>query len=527
MVCGNLAWRRLLAGCWRHLRRWASGWRDGGTEATVPPVCAGTRATAGERREPALVDLSEEWGLTYELLDDTQVWRERAVHEISLRDSDHVDAVTAYQIRMPLELVRGYAPTVQVGDRVRLLLPVAARPKNLLLNVDLAGPEGSPASIVLKRDSDLIEAGYLSHVDGHALGGQASPRVLWAGVSDYTPWAWREHYVGPERRARRLRWLGWCRGWREDALARYLNTDLELGIEAQHVKKWLDQTEDARMALVEALGEGEDPESSSEWILLAIPFMPIRPRGTADVDVLIAEYCAAVKAMNPRARRFLAELGRRWHVTVDTVVPVGRPCTIKLSEQRPWQGAPSPHLHEEITVGDAASTHVEIRASDHGVVLGRLRVDDLAGQPVDVRASDDARETADAVALYVDTHTSPGIVRVGLRARPRRGHLRPIRWLQLLIAMAGATMLSLPGNFTFLVESLALLTFPLTLAGAVVLSREATSLAERLLRRSRTLLMASIAALWAVALSRVLLQADVGWAQSAWAWARDALGWIG
>ena len=288
MVCGNLAWRRLLAGCWGHLRRWASGWRDGGTEATAPPVCAGTRATAGERREPALIDLSDEWGLTYEMLDDTQAWRERAVHEISLRDSDHVDAVTAYQIRMPLELVHRYAQRAHVGDRVRLLLPFAVRSKSLLLNVDLVGAEGSPASLLLKRHSDLLQTGYLSHLDDRLLDGQASRGVLWAGISGYTPWAWREHYVGPERRARRLRWLGRTRGWREEALARYLNTDLELGIDAGQVAKWLQQTEDARMALVESLGEGEDPESPSEWILLAIPFMPVRPREIADIDLLIA-----------------------------------------------------------------------------------------------------------------------------------------------------------------------------------------------------------------------------------------------
>ncbi|WP_419921306.1 hypothetical protein [Candidatus Poriferisodalis sp.] len=270
-----------------------------------------------------------------------------------------------------------------------------------------------------------------------------------------------------------------------------------MGIDARHVTKWLRQTEDARIALVDVLQEGEDPESSSEWILLAIPFMPIRPHGIADIDILVAEFCTAVDSMNPRARRSLAELGRRWHVVIDTVVPVDRPCTVKLSEQRPWQDAPSPYLRQEIEVGDASTTHVEIRASDHGVVLDRLRVNDFAGQRVNVKVSDDARETADAIALYADANTSPGVVRVGLRARPRRGYLRPIWWLQLLITMAGATMLCLPGTFVHL--------------------------AERLLRRSRTLLMASIAALWAVALSRLLLHADVRWAQSAWDWVGDTI----
>ena len=474
-----------------------------------------------------MIDLSEEWNLTFELLDDTQIWRERAVHEILLRDSDHVDATTAYQIRIPLELIRRYAPGAQVTDQVRLLLPFAARPKSLLLNLDLAGAEGKHASLVLKRDSALIQAGYMSHVDGRPIGDQPVGGALWAGVSDYTPWAWREHYVGREKQSQRLRLLGRDREWREEALANYLNADLELGIDTHHVARWQHQTEDARRALIEALGEGEDAESSSEWILLAIPFMPIRPRGIADIDILVAEFCDAVDSMSPRARRSLAELGRRRHVIIDTVVPVDRPCTVKLSEQRPWRGAPSPYLRQEIEVGDASTTHIEIRASDHGVVLDRLRVDDFAGHRVDVKVSDDARETADAIALYADAGTPPGVVRVGLRARPRRGYRRPIWWLQLLIAMAGTTMLCLPVTFAYLVESLALLTFPLTLAGAVVLSRESTSLAERLLRRSRTLLMASIAALWAVALSRLLLHADVRWAESAWVWVRDTVSYIG
>ncbi|WP_428116615.1 hypothetical protein [Candidatus Poriferisodalis sp.] len=493
----------------------------------TPHVHAGTQAVADERREPALIDLSEEWGFTFELLEETQAWRERSVHEILLRDSDHVDATAACQIRIPLELVSRYAPGAQVGDRLRLLLPFAVRPKSLLLNVGLAGADGSPASLVLKRDSAQIQAGYMSHVDGRPLEEQPLGGSLWAGVSNYTSWAWREHYVGPEKRARRLRWLGWGRGWRADALASYLNADLELGINARHVTDWLGQTEDARIALVDALQEGEDPESSSEWILLAVPFMPIRPHGIADIDILVAEFCNAVDSMSPRARRFLAELGRRWHVIIDTVVPVDRPCTVKLSEQRPWRDAPSPYLRQEIEVGDATTTHVEIRASDHGIVLDRLRVDDFAGERVDVKVSDDARETADAIALYADASTAPGIVGVGLRARLRRGYWRPIWWLQLLITMAGATMLWLPGTFAHLVESLALLTFPLTLAGAVVLTRESTSLAERLLRRSRTLLMASIAALWAVALGRLLLHAEVGWAESAWAWVRDTISWMG
>ena len=65
--------------------------------------------------EATLFDLTEDWNLTFALLDDTRAWRERAVHEIVLRDSDHVNASTAYQIRLPLELIRDFEPTVNPG----------------------------------------------------------------------------------------------------------------------------------------------------------------------------------------------------------------------------------------------------------------------------------------------------------------------------------------------------------------------------------------------------------------------------
>ncbi len=517
--------------------RWASNRLRNVSQSDARLGIADPGTRFGAQCEPAFFDLSEQQDLTFSLMDDTQVWRERAVHEILLRDSDHIDASVSYQIRVPLELVRRHEPTAQVGDRVRLLLPLAVRPKRLLFDVSIEGAEGSSASLILKRDAAPIQAEYMTHLDGRPLEERPLRGTLWAGVSAYTPWAWREHHVGFKRRARRPLWIVSRRAWRIEALARYLATDLGLDIEARHVAEWLRQTEDARIALINALGEGEDSESSSECILLAIPYMPYQPDRITDIDILVTEFCAAVKSMKRPALRALAELGRRWQLIVDTTVPAGRPCTVRLSEQRPWLNSPSPWLVEEIAISDAASTHVEIRAADHGVVLDRLHVNDFEDTPVDHWMSEDVRTTADAVALYADAHTAPlvvrelyadtraapGVVRVKLRARPRRAYRRPIRWLQLLIVMAGITMLSLPGTFSHLVESLALLTFPLTLAGAVVLTREATSLAERLLRRSRFILMTSIAALWAVALIRLMSDAEVGWIGSVWDWLRRVI----
>jgi hypothetical protein len=87
--------------------------------------------------------------------------------------------------------------------------------------------------------------------------------------------------------------------------------------------------------------------------------------------------------------------------------------------------------------------------------------------------------------------------------------------LLVLIVLAGAVAVALPDG-DGLVDSLTLLTFPLTLAGAVVLARESSGLAERLLLRWRQGLIAAIAALWLVTLGKLLLNSDLAWAEDGW-----------
>lgn len=497
------------------------GERERGEEVEpLPP----RKKEASECRT-TVIDLVDNWHLTFALLDDTRAWRERAVHEIVLRDSDHVDASLAYQIRLPLDLIRRYEPSIQVGDQIRILLPFTVRPKQLLLNVDFTGVEGNPVSLVLRREAAEIQAEYIAHVDGRPLGDQPLGGALWVGVSAFTVSAWQEHLARTKPRVWRRLIPGFQKRWHIDALVAYLNADLNLSIEASKVIEWQSRTEPARTALIEALDEGEDPESSSECILLAIPFMPFRPNGIADIDILVDEYIASVLAMDLRTRQVLAEFGRRWEAIIETVVPVDQACSVKLSEQRPWLRAPSPTMQQEIAFGDSTTTHVEIRAADHGVVLDRPSISELAGQRIGIAVGDSQRETADAVAIYASEPERPYFARVSVRARLRWGHRMLIIWLLVLITAAGVVAVVLPEN-SDLVDSLALLIFPLTLAGAVVLSREATSLAERLLRRWRIALVFVISGLWVVTLVRLLQNADVDWAISTWSGIKDVVGMI-
>ena len=490
---------------------------------------------SGESSAPMpapFIDLANQRDLTFALLDDTKAWRERAIYEIVLRDSDHVDVSTAYQLHLPVDLIRRYEPTVKPGDRVRLLLPFTIRPKQLLLNVNFSGVKGESCALLPRAKDSELQAAYLAHLDSEALGEQPLLDNLWRGISAYTALPWRNHRNDAKPRPWRRLLPGFEDVWRQRALAAYLNADLELDIELVHVERWLRRIDGARQRLVTALGEGEDSESSSECILLAIPFMPERPNGLQDIEELLERFCETIETINDRSLRTLAEYGRRWEVILETVVPVGQTCSVKLSEQRPWIGVPPAarsatpasltrwerverfvriittrsDLDQMLVLGEARTTHIEIRAADHDVVLGPPRITDLIDERETVPVVE-ARVTLDAIAIYAAGSDEQRFARIRLRAKARLGHKIVVVWLSLLMFAAGCVAIQLPSDAQ-LVESLALLTFPLTLAGAVILSRETTSLAARLLRRWRVFLAFWITWMWVIALVWLLVRSS-------------------
>ena len=442
---------------------------------------------------------------------------------------------------------------------IRLLLPFSVRSNQLLLNVDLAGIEGELTSLLLRREIAQVQAQYIAYVDNRQTSTQSVAVDLWEAVSSYTTFSWWEHLARTKPPPWRRLWPNYQESWRRKALVTYLNADLDFNerIESHHVTDWLQRTETARLLLVEALGEGEDPDSSAECILLALPFLTLHLTDTADIEELIDYFCSDIQAMTVRARQVLAEYGRRWEVLLETVVPIGQSCSIKLSEQRPWMVRPSPTtlqaiillgrqyrfrvptwfrasstMIQEIPFSDAETTHVEIRAADHSVVIDRPRIgiiewpriSDLAGRRVDFATSDAIRETPDAVAIYASGPDRPYIARITVRARVRWVHRLLIMCLLLLTGAAGAVIVILPDD-PDLVASLALLVFPLTLAGAVALGRETTSLAERLLRPWRIGLLLSIVALWGLTLLRLLSRAGIQFAESLWSAVKHLVGW--
>ena len=218
-----------------------------------------------------------------------------------------------------------------VSNLRRVLVTSSALPsrsacdrRQLLLDVDFQGFAGNAISLLLRDEASLLQAAYLERLLSDAAMEARGLDALWIGVSAYTPSAWREHQARvdvPRRDARRDSGTHRVR-----ALVAYMTADLELAIDETRVRRWLAELEPARLLLTEALAEGEDAESSSECMLLAIPFMPSRPDDLATIDELVCAFAKAVQVMPVPAREVLAEYGRRWEAIVDTKLPAGHPC---------------------------------------------------------------------------------------------------------------------------------------------------------------------------------------------------------
>ena len=316
--------------------------------------------------------------------------------------------------------------------------------------------------------------------------------------------------------------------WRAQALASYLNADNKIDVKPDHVIQWLNEIESVASLLKNALNEGEYPDSSSECILLAIPFMPFKAKRIDDIDMLLREFCAVVNDMNDEALQVLAEYGRRWEMIIDTTVPVGQPCSIKLSEQRPWtqnissnaykaskrnlynrvrsqRRGKTTYVNQEIVFGDAKTSHIEIRTADHNTKVKKLHISDLSGTRNDTAVADEIRETEDTLAIYASDMRRPYFARVSFKVDIHLVHrllFGCVTSVSILAVFALLMTHLLPDIFGAgdmnINDFRMLFVFPLTLTGALLLSREMTPLAERLLRCWKIVLLFVNTLMWIV-----------------------------
>lgn len=253
----------------------------------------------------------------------------------------------------------------------------------MLFNVSASGPDGGAAHFLLREEAALIQSGYIAHVvQGISTGDQAFGGELWTAISAFTPGKW-SHFLA-ENQPGLLRRMRDRSGeeHRTDSLVAYLDAALSFAVSRPDVVRWLAQLEVPRELLLAAFEEAPSDLSSSECVLLAIPFMDLQPGDSGGVDDLVRTFCASVHQMEAEARQVVAEYGRRWEVLMEVTVPIGQLCTVQLRDQRPWIDTPSPVMTQEIVFGDSVTTHVEIRAADHSVVLDRAAVVEFITGPL-------------------------------------------------------------------------------------------------------------------------------------------------
>ena len=474
---------------------------------SAPPI----QASASSSR---YVDLREDGRLLPILLDDTHVWRERLVEEVVIDDSDHVAFTSAFQLRIRPELLHEIDPALVSGDSVRVFLPLTTRPKELLLNVDLTTGDGSPISLLLKSQAASLQVEYQRWFLG--IDFDEDVKNLLYGISNYNVDLWQ--------------FFSQTQSSELEALSKYLDAGLPFQVSKSQVKKWQEIVAPAEMALERAIEEPAVESSSTAHVLRALPAVlslagsefPGTPpiSGAHDVERVLEKFVSLVASADDEQKALIAEYGRRWEVVVDMDLTLGEPTKVKLSTRRPWGAGDDerPELRQRFSAGDAQAVHLEARIADHGVVFdGEPSLVDLHGSKVGIPVVSSMRRTADTVSLYASNMKEPYYLDLVMRLKLRRSLRRALTALKGSVALAIVATFLIPGN-SGLADNLAVLTLPLTLVGAILLTRESTAVAQRLQEKDRKVLVVEVSLLWLASMVRLLMN-ELGpkWPWESWA----------
>lgn len=452
------------------------------------------------RRPVDVADLTNSSAFTLALLDDTWRWRQRVVEELELGSGDHVAVRSNFQLEFPPELVRPFT-----GPRARwakVLIPLVTRPKRPLLGFHVEGPRGTGHAHLIRRASiAAIAAEYLGRLVLSSPAGRrvapGLPGKLLEAICVTTPTIFSEYEANAPNR--------------ELGLAAYLTDGLGFVVSASQAARWDETQRRVAETLAGALAEPRDPYSSSEHVLLALPRLEPRPTSVAQIDALVAAYGSAVLAADEADDYSLlvalAEYGRRYELIVELEAPLDEPFTVRVSEQRPLELRRGGWTTRRLGLRDASGWHLEARSTDHTIEIAAFRVHDLTGNAVGIPPLEGARHTKEFLALSSSDPERPATIAIGLRLRPTRDVRFTSFFVAALVWSAAIAALLLPADEGAFVDALNLLTVPTTFAVALVLLRDESSLAARLLRPWRVGLGVAIAVLWIDLLVRLVLAA--------------------
>ena len=453
----------------------------------------------GMRLVPA-VDLTATSDFTLALLDDTLAWRHRLTKELEFGAGDHLRVTSRYQVQFPSSLMGRFVPDDRV-EIAKVLVPLTTRNKKMLLNFAVTGHDDEPAHRIARKSSAAIQGEYLRRLALTSAAGEgfraAMRSRLLEAICVFMPDVVRNLAVP---------YPAWTQ-----RLAAYLRSGLGFDVPEAAVRRWWEPARAAGTVLAEALGEPPDAYSSSEMVLLALPRMDPLPRTLDEIDDLVTGYHAGVMAAracgDTSFLMALADYGRRYELIVETRLPVREPATLTLAEDRELRLSAGGWTEQQVAFGDARSTHVEARTTDHTVEIDGFEVHDVSGRPVPSAWFEGVYWTSEALQLYSSEPGRPYYVKVRLRFRSDRNIV--LTGLALAVITLLSTVLAAVAQRD-VTAVLALVTVPTTLAATLALIREQTALAGRVLVPLRVLIEVSIGALWAVVLTRTAFAAITG-----------------
>jgi hypothetical protein len=442
-----------------------------------------------------VVDLTGDTELTLRLMDDPWRWRERLVETFEFRSAQYVRVRSSYQVRLSRDLID---PGGEVAARmIRVRMPVTTRPKQPLVGFNVEAND-ERAYLPLRTEIAATQAAYLGMLIASSHAGPAVSSGLTApvlrAICSFTPGVYRGFTA-----------------WRhEGRLAAYLRAGLGVDVKVGQVAHWRRMLEPVRYTLTAVLGEPPLQTSSSEEFLLAVPLVEPVPQSTDAVEALVASYATAVAAADTSSDEVLLErlgdYGRRWEVLVDATLPVDEPRLVKVEEERPLGWRMGGHCTQRLWLADAPSYHLEARALDPAVVFRRkVEIRDTRGVLVGFDVWNGRRVTDDAIAIYSSEPLRPYLADMLVRLRP----VWTVRALILCAQALGVLALSVVALVDLgddRVGKLAILTVPTSLVVALLMAREQTPLAGRLLWFGRVSLLVGLVLLWAAAVHQLLVR---------------------
>lgn len=444
-----------------------------------------------------VVDLTNDTAFTLALLEDTWAWRQRLVEVLELRSTEHVLLTSTYQLELLPDLVApfldGRTPARAGVCRAKVLLPITTREKGPLLAFAARGPTGSAAHLHLRSQIASVQAEYVQQVVTSSPGRDQLEICLTPDLA----LAISAASTGGAREYDRI--MG------DGARRRYLADALDLAISPADLERWRSRTAHVGTVLATALPDEPDPYSTSEDILLALPYLRRPPGSVDEIDALVERYAVGVEEAHRVGDTFLlrllAEYGRRYEMMIEVDVPLGEPFSVELVEERPVDVRHG-RSKFRFNLSDARTGHLQVRSRDTAVRIASFGARSSDGVDVATNTFEGIRRTPELIALYSARADRPYYVDITLRLRVALDVLVPAL-LVLALAICAAVVAALIPRSDELPAGLGLIVVPTTFAVAVLLAREQTSLASRLLRPLRLALAVAVIALWAVAALRL------------------------